>query len=432
MQNEFEISMQKIISEFGIIRYYVDSHENEDNFNEIFLTERHFNSLKELCFSDKNQNLLQYSTKRGKEQIQIKNYVGVLEIKDLTLEILPKIGKNSEKEARRALLKMLRALPNSPFKTLGQAHLNLCHLPLIEIFIYAFFTELENLLRGGLIHSFENVENSQNFMKGKLNFSEQLKRNHINSHQFHVSFDEFSPNFSLNKIIQSTLIFLEKQHFHQTNRILFQRIIEIFNEIEPSENLEKDFAEFEKHQQLYGNFKTLISWCKIFLSNRTFMPSVGSFRQSSLLFPTEILFENFVGKSIKKHFSDSFEVNLKTSSKHLIENHLERPKFRLIPDILLKTQSESVILDTKWKIIDSTKIKQNYGIEQTDLYQIYAYGKKYDCRQLFLVYPAHENFRKPLQVFDYEHNMSLIVLPFDVSNEVETEAEKIKKHIYSS
>lgn len=426
------VSMQKIISEFGIIKRKANYPENQDNFNEVFLSDKHFSFLKEIIFSDKNENLLQYSAKHGKEQIQVKNYVGVLEVKDLTLEILPKIGKISEKEARRALLKMLRALPNSPFKTLGQAHLNLCHLPLFEIFIYAFFTELENLLKGGLMCSFKNTEQQQNFIKGKLNFSEQLKKNLINSHQFQVSFDEFSPSFSLNKIIKSTLIFLEKQHFDNTNKNTFRSITEFFNEIEPSENLEKDFADFEKHQQLYGNFKTLISWCKIFLSNRTFMPSVGSFRQSSLLFPTEVLFENFVGKSIKKHFSDSFDVHLKASSKHLIENHLERPKFRLIPDILLKNQSESIILDTKWKIIDSTKIKQNYGIEQADLYQIYAYGKKYDCRQLFLVYPAHENFREPLQVFDYEHNMSLIVLPFDVSNEVESETETIKKYIYSS
>lgn len=423
--------MQKIISEFSIVRHKVDSQENEDNFNEIFLSERHFNSLKELAFSDKNQNLLQYAAKHGKEQIQVKNYVGVLEIKDLTLEILPKIGKNSEKEARKALIKMLRALPNSPFKTLGQAHLNLCHLPLFEIFIYAFFSELESLLKDGLIHSFEEVEKQQNFIKGKLIVSEQLKRNQLHAHQFHVSFDEFSPNFSLNTIIKSTLIFLEKYHFNKTNKNSFRRIIEIFNEIEPSKNIEQDFAIFEKNQQKLSNYKTLISWCKVFLSNRTFMPSVGSFRQSSLLFPSEILFENFVGKSIKKHFSDEFEVFLKTSTKHLIERHLERPKFRLIPDILLKKQSDNIILDTKWKIVDSSKSKLNYGIDQSDLYQIYAYGKKYDCKQLFLIYPTHENFREPLQVFDYEHNMSLIVLPFDVSNEVVSETEKIKKHIYS-
>lgn len=423
--------MQKIISEFGIIKRKSDFAVYEDSFNEVFLSDKHFSSLKEIIFSDKNENLLQYSAKRGKEQIQVKNYVGVLEIKDLTIEILPKIGKNSVKLARQSLIKMLRILPNSPFKTLGQAHLNLCHLPLFEIFVYAFFTELENLLKGGLLHSFQNVERQQNFIKGKIILSEQFSKNQF-AHQFHVSYDEFSPNFALNKIIKSTLIFLEKQYSAQTNLHSFHKIIDIFKEIEPSTYLEKDFAEFEKHQQLFGNYNTLISWCKVFLSNRTFMPSVGSFRQSSLLFPTEILFENYVGKSIKKFFSETFEVHLKSSTKHLIENHLERPKFRLIPDILLKNRGYQIILDTKWKIIDSGKIKQNYGIEQADLYQMYAYGKKYDCQKLFLIYPSHENFREPLQVFDYEHNMSLIILPFDVSNETELETDKIKKHIYSS
>ena len=45
---------------------------------------------------------------------------------------------------------------------------------------------------------------------------------------------------------------------------------------------------------------------------------------------------------------------------------------------------------------------------------MYAYGKKYNAKQLFLIYPANENFKLPLQVFDYEEGMTLQVLPFDL------------------
>jgi 5-methylcytosine-specific restriction enzyme subunit McrC len=83
------------------------------------------------------------------------------------------------------------------------------------------------------------------------------------------------------------------------------------------------------------------------------------------------------------------------------------------------------IFDTKWKLIDGSKSRQHYGIEQADLYQMYAYGKKYQAKKLFLIYPANENFHEPLEVFDYDEDLVLHVIPFDLMNEGETAIRKI-------
>lgn len=68
-------------------------------------------------------------------------------------------------------------------------------------------------------------------------------------------------------------------------------------------------------------------------------------------------------------------------------------------------------MDTKWKrLIDNDK--ENYGISQSDMYQMFAYSKKYDTREIWLLYPMNEEMRghKPIR-FDS-------VRP--VTNEVET------------
>ena len=46
------------------------------------------------------------------------------------------------------------------------------------------------------------------------------------------------------------------------------------------------------------------------------------------------------------------------------------------------------IMDTKWKILDSNY--NNYGISQNDMYQMYAYSKKYNAKKVFLLYPYSE------------------------------------------
>lgn len=58
----------------------------------------------------------------------------------------------------------------------------------------------------------------------------------------------------------------------------------------------------------------------------------------------------------------------------------------------------------------TTENKQN-----TDLYQMFAYGQKYlgGKGDLFLIYPAHEEFTKPIEhSFDFSDSLKLWVVPF--------------------
>jgi hypothetical protein len=33
----------------------------------------------------------------------------------------------------------------------------------------------------------------------------------------------------------------------------------------------------------------------------------------------------------------------------------------------------------------------DYGVSRNDTHQVYAYGKRYDCPEIFLVYPHHDD-----------------------------------------
>lgn len=45
-------------------------------------------------------------------------------------------------------------------------------------------------------------------------------------------------------------------------------------------------------------------------------------------------------------------------------------------------------MDTKWKKLNS-KPNVNYGISQSDMYQMYAYSKKYHTSEIWLLYPLY-------------------------------------------
>lgn len=58
----------------------------------------------------------------------------------------------------------------------------------------------------------------------------------------------------------------------------------------------------------------------------------------------------------------------------------------------MKRGERTVILDTKWKsLVDNERV--NYGISQADMYQMYAYSKKYNTPEIWLLYPVNDEMR---------------------------------------
>ena len=354
--------------------------------------------------SDENAPFLRIASGVGGKFIQARNYVGVLQTKSgLTIEILPKIAdKNDAERSKAVFIKMLRTLKNFPFKSSNLASLKTQNLPLLEIFISMFLCELEALVKNGIKSDYVAIEENLNFLKGKLNINEQIKRNSIHKERFYVGYSEFLNDIKINRIIKKTLKFLYKKSNSSKNQQKIRELLFIFDEVSECEDYKNFFAKLVITRQVKHYEQTLL-WCKIFLLGNSFTPHKGDDLGFALLFDMNALFESYVGDFIKKKFSGTI---LQHSEKHLVEY----PKsFKLRPDIFLKGK---FIADTKWKIISSSN-----DISQADLYQLYAYGKKHECNKLHLIYPKIDDIRQKTMNFRYDDKMLLEILYFDLEKD---------------
>ena len=354
--------------------------------------------------SDENAPFLRIASGVGGKFIQARNYVGVLQTKGgLTIEILPKIADKTDTDKSKAvLIKMLRTLKNFPFKSSNLASLKIQNLPLLEIFISMFLCELEALVKKGIKSDYVALEENLNFLKGKLNINEQIKRNSIHKERFYVGYSEFLSDIKINRIIKTTLKFLYKKSNSSKNQQKIRELLFIFDEVLECEDYKNFFAKLVINRQVKHYEQTLL-WCKIFLLNNSFTPHKGDDLAFALLFDMNALFESYVGDFIKKSFPSTI---LQHSEKHLVE---EPKSFKLRPDIFLKGK---FIADTKWKII---KLKDD--ISQADLYQLYAYGKKHECDKLYLIYPKIDDIRQKTMKFRYDDEMWLEILYFDLEKD---------------
>ena len=358
--------------------------------------------------SDENAPFLRIASGVGGKFIQARNYVGVLQTKSgLTIEILPKIAnKNDAERSKAVFIKMLKTLRNFPFKSSNLASLKTQNLPLLEIFISMFLCELEALVKRGIKSDYVALEENLNFLKGKLNINEQIKRNSIHKERFYVGYSEFLSDIKINRIIKTTLKFLYKKSNSSKNQQKIRELLFIFDEVLECEDYKNFFAKLVINRQVKHYEQTLL-WCKIFLLNNSFTPHKGDDLAFTLLFDMNALFESYVGNFIKKSFPGTI---LQHSEKHLVED----PKsFKLRPDIFLKGK---FIADTKWKIISSRD-----DISQADLYQLYAYGKKHECDKLHFIYPKIDDIRQKTMKFRYDDEMLLEILYFDLEKDENNE-----------
>ena len=93
-----------------------------------------------------------------------------------------------------------------------------------------------------------------------------------------------------------------------------------------------------------------------------------------------------------------------------------RSAFTMKPDMNLKWGNERFILDVKWKRINENDNGPKHGISQADVYQLFAYGKKYGCRHVALVYPKTNRFQEPLR-YTFDEELALSCFPFDVTKQ---------------
>ena len=76
-------------------------------------------------------------------------------------------------------------------------------------------------------------------------------------------------------------------------------------------------------------------------------------------------------------------------------------KFRLRPDICVYDGKElKIIIDTKWKKLDQSK--PHNKVSQSDMYQMYAYGKEFQCPKTILLYPRFGDL--PEHLSSYKHH----------------------------
>lgn len=314
------------------------------------------------------------------------NYVGLITIKGVSIEILPKTKGLSKENSRKSLINML---VNSRFIDINYSEITSIDLKnenLLEVLAYLFTIKMKKELSRGMYKEYVNQQDNLTMIKGKLKIKEQLKNKSKKTLKATCEFDEFTEDNLLNGLFKSISLRLIKNIRTLKTLDNLNIILANFVDIESRELNKHNFEKVKFHRNNQRFYESFILMKKLLFGQN----SLGEYGKDDgfcLLFEVNDLYEKYIG-ILCKSIDNSSSMQDK-SEKLIIKESNMNPVVQLKPDIYIP--EKRTIIDTKWKLLK--KNENRCGVQIGDLYQMYAYLTRYqEVDRVILMYPLNDEF----------------------------------------
>lgn len=375
-------------------------------------------------------NSVQLLNREGKQFLRLGSYVGYLQSPaGEGIEILPKtqIAVTDKPEPLRQMLqRMLQVSAGISPREASVAALQKRRQPLHEWIFSEFLHYLVELVRRGLRFDYHLTEDDDSaYIRGQLDMNRQIRQPPGRRTRFHVRYDEFTPQRIENRLLRTALDSVLKLTKDSENWRMANTLSHQLSDIQPVADPLPKMKSWSEGKYLFA-YRTIKPWCQLILEKLNPDFQKGASQGISLLFPMEKLFEKWVGHGLAKALHPDFSLAMQSREQYLLthtpaENNASAESwFMLRPDFYIEAKSTAFVLDAKWKLLDRRQANsaEKYGISQADVYQMFAYGHKYLAGkgQMMLIYPQNPFFEAPLPAFEFDKDLTLWCVPFDVES----------------
>lgn len=320
--------------------------------------------------------------KWGNDYVIPQQWVGVISFKDFSLEILPKISDiiNTNKSCE-ILYKMIVDAYDIPTKRDVNASIQFVKNGLVDVFIANYIELIKNYIQSGIVLDYKKNTKNIKSVKGNIVFSEQINHNSMNTTKFMCKFSKMDIDNKYNRLIKLTLVNMKNLSQNSPNNNAITNLLAMFDMVKLDCNLDYSHVFPDKtHYKLHN----IIQYSRLFLDNYSVSLNSGNHNVISLLFDMNKLFEKYIYIQLKKIHKQNLQYQY--SKEFLLQNIKSGIKqVKLKPDMYLKTSNGDIVIDTKWKIINSR-------IKESDAYQMNAYlSVLKNAKRSLLIYPQSKN-----------------------------------------
>ena len=318
--------------------------------------------------------------------VKFNKYVGVIQVGQTLIEVLPKADKYThESEWRKILIGMVRAVRFFNVTPTSESSLKLKPNSLLELYFEMFIGEAERILRKGLVKTYRKTEGNNYTLKGSIHFSKHLNQNLTHQERFFVRHTVYDSQHILNKVLFKTLILIKSINKSPSLNSRISCLLLDFPEMLDI-NVNTAFFKSIVFNRKTDDYRKAIEIARLLLLSYHPDVSQGHNHVLALMFDMNLLWEQFVYASLKVNRSEDTTIHGQ-NSKDFWETVQGNRKSRMRPDIVINKdeKGKSIVLDTKWKNLNGKNPSPD------DLRQMYVYHKYYGAKKVALIYPGDDN-----------------------------------------
>lgn len=283
----------------------------------------------------------------------------------------------------------------------------------LTVLFQSFIHSVASSTRKGLISGYVNREDSLQVLRGRIDFSRQVKRSPGNYFPFEVTFDDFVDDVPENQILKKALrISLKYGLQNRSLRNQAQNLLFNF----------KDVSEISQvptwnKSRLNSHYWNALRLAELIISGNGFHETTGDIQVNGFSIDMYKVFEDFVAKQLAERINSSDDLVATQRSLSLDIGGIYREK----PDVIWYRKGKPFqVLDTKYKQPEGETQQRD---SLNDLRQVISYASLLGLKEAHIVYGVAGNARsietRQEGITVYTHGLDLGGTPSQIEEQLD-------------
>lgn len=234
------------------------------------------------------------------------------------------------------------------------------------------------LLKRGLMREFITQTEPLSSPRGRFDLTESIKTRSLLRKQLVCSYDEFSVNAYMNRIIKTTMEFLVRANIKESRKTELKKLLMYFEDIDTLDIHTINWRrQYDRSNRAY---KMPVSICYLAVKGLLQTQTDGTVKLMDFLDKQKMhaLFQSFIFEYYKQEY-EAFDV----ASPIIYWNIGDFDDSYLLPlmktDIVLSHEKKTLVIDAKYYSRITQKQFNKHSIRSAHIYQIFAYVKNFEA-----------------------------------------------------
>lgn len=259
----------------------------------------------------------------------------------------------------------------------------------VDLLAGLFISELKHILKRGLHREYQDNQDTEQFIRGRLDLQRQIQSQGTQATRFECEYDELTTDTVLNRLLLQAAVTLQPLLGDEQLQGELHRVTSLFRQQVTLTEVTIAQRSALSLTRLNEYYRDALELAELILEE-SFIDDLSAGRQQfrSLLKNMENLFETIVFNGVETNLR-STAYDITSANQGYLLTSSDRDIQKLEPDFTVTNQSGDVVLvgDAKWKKFEERPSRE-------DLYQIAAYQSKFEVPGI-LIYPHEGQFVEP-------------------------------------